>query len=204
MGMAPGAVPRHHRSPGAVHHLAPFEECARERWDQGEYWWELRACSYYDGFEEPKILYPSVADRGSFTLDEEGVFADKTCYFIPSADKYLLGVLNSSLLFFYFSNIAVERQNGFYEYLTQYVERFPIYEIDADDPDDVAARDAIADHVDTMLGLHAQRADATSDAKRDALHQRIDEIDDEIDERVYALYGLDGEEIGVVEEEVTL
>jgi hypothetical protein len=36
------------------------------------------------------------------------------------------------------------------------------------------------------------------------LHQRIDEIDDEIDERVYALYGLDGEEIGVVEEEVTL
>jgi len=185
--------------PAITDHLAPFEERARERWDQGEYWWELRACSYYDEFEEPKILYPSVADRGSFTLDEEGVFADKTCYFIPSADKYLLGVLNSSLLFFYFSNIAVERQNGFYEYLTQYVERFPIYEIDANDPDDVAARDAIVDHVDTMLDLHAQRADATTDAERDTLQQRIDETDAEIDRLVYALYGLSDEEIAIVE-----
>ena len=67
----------------------------------------------YDEFEEPKILYSSVVGRGFLTLDEKGVFADKTCYFIPSADKYLLGVLNSTLLFFYFSNIAVEHQNGF-------------------------------------------------------------------------------------------
>jgi len=189
--------------PAITDHLAPFEERARERWDQGEYWWELRACSYYDEFEEPKILYPSVADRGPFTLDEEGVFADKTCYFVPSADKYLLGVLNSTLLFFYFSNIAVERQNGFYEYLTQYVERFPIYNIDEDDPDDVAARDAIAEHVDTLLDLHAQRADATTDAERDQLQQRIDEVDAEIDRLVYALYGLGAEDIAIVEGNIT-
>ena len=188
--------------PAITEYLAPFEERARERWDQGEYWWELRACSYYDEFEEPKILYPSVADRGPFTLDEEGVFADKTCYFIPSADKYLLGVLNSTLLFFYFSNIAVERQNGFYEYLTQYVERFPIYTIDEDAPDDVAARDAIVEHVDTLLDLHAQRADATTDAKRDPLQQRIDEVDAKIDRLVYELYGLSEEEIAIVEEKV--
>jgi len=85
-----------------------------------------------------------------------------------------------------------------------YVERFPIYTIDADDPDDVAARDAIADHVDTMLGLHAQRADATTDAERDGLQQRIEEIDGQIDQRVCELYGLGAEEIEVVEEEVTL
>jgi type I restriction-modification system DNA methylase subunit len=186
--------------PAITDHLAPFEKRARERWDQGEYWWELRACSYYDEFEEPKILYPSVADRGSFTLDRKGVFADKTCYFIPSDDKYLLGVLNSSLLFFYFSNIAVERQNGFYEYLTQYVERFPIYEIDENDPNDVAARDAIADHVDTMLDLHERRAEATTEVERDRLQERIEEVDAEIDRRVYALYGLGTEEIGIVGE----
>jgi type I restriction-modification system DNA methylase subunit len=185
--------------PAIAEHLAPFEERARERWDQGEYWWELRACSYYDEFEEPKILYPSVADQGPFTLDEEGVFADKTCYFIPSADKYLLGVLNSSLLFFYFHNIAVERQNGFYEYLTQYVERFPIYTIDENDADEVAARDAIAEHVDAQLDLHARRAEATTDAERDRLQEQIDEADAEIDRLVYELYGLGEEEIEIVE-----
>jgi hypothetical protein len=36
------------------------------------------------------------------------------------------------------------------------------------------------------------------------LQQRIEEIDGQIDQRVYELYGLGAEEIGVVEEEVTL
>jgi hypothetical protein len=188
--------------PAITDHLAPFEERARQRGDQGEYWWELRACSYYNQFEQPKILYPTLADQGAFTLDDKGVLADQTCYFIPSADKYLLGVLNSTLLFFYFSNIAVERQNGFYQYITHYVERFPIYEIDESDPDDVAARDAIEEHVDTMLDLHAQRADATTDAERDRLQQRIEEVDTAIDEQVYVLYGLGGGEIEVVEDNV--
>ena len=145
-------------------------------------------------------MYPSVAEKGSFTLDEKGVFADKTCYFIPSADRYLLGVLNSSLLFFYFSNIAVERQNGFYEYLTQYVERFPIYTIDEENGEEVAARDAIADHVDTQLDLHAQLSEAISASERDRLEERIEATHAEIDPLVYDLYGLSHEEIQIVEE----
>lgn len=188
--------------PALTDHLSQFEERARQRGDQGEYWWELRACSYYDEFEQPKILYPTLADQGSFTLDEEGVLADQTCYFIPSADKYLLGVLNSTLLFFYFRNIAVERQNGFYQYITHYVERFPIYDVDEDDPDDVAARDAIIEHVDTQLDLHAQRAEATTDAERDRLQERIDEVDAEIDQLVYELYGLGEEETAIVEDDI--
>jgi len=41
--------------PAITDHLAPFEERARARWDQGEYWWELRACSYYDEFGGAKF-----------------------------------------------------------------------------------------------------------------------------------------------------
>jgi hypothetical protein len=188
--------------PALTDHLSQFEERARQRGDQGEYWWELRACSYYNEFEQSKILYPTLADQGSFTLDEEGVLADQTCYFIPSADKYLLGVLNSTLLFFYFCNIAVERQNGFYQYITHYVERFPIYDVDEEDPDDVSARDAIIEHVDTQLNFHTQQAEATTDAERDRLQERIDEVDAEIDQLVYGLYGMGEKEIGIVEESI--
>jgi hypothetical protein len=50
-----------------------------------------------------------------------------------------------------------------------------------------------------MLDLHERRAEAPTDAERDQLQQRIEEVDAEIDRRVYALYGLGGGEIGIVE-----
>ena len=28
-----------------------------KRYDKGEFWWELRACDYYDAFDKPKIIY---------------------------------------------------------------------------------------------------------------------------------------------------
>ncbi len=37
-------------------YLKPFEEKGKNRFDKGEYWWELRACDYYDEFEKPKII----------------------------------------------------------------------------------------------------------------------------------------------------
>ena len=59
--------------------------------------------------------------------------------------------------------------------------------------------DVIVDHVDTVVDLHAQRADAATDAGRDTLQQRIDDTDEKIDDLVYALYGLGTEEIEIVE-----
>lgn len=65
------------------------------------------------------------------------------------------------------------------------------------------SRNAVVDRVDTILKLHAQRADATTDAERNRLQQRIDEVDAEIDKLVYELYGLGEEEIRIVEGSVT-
>jgi type I restriction-modification system DNA methylase subunit len=87
-------------------HLAPFERKARERCDQGQYWWELRPCDYYPAFEAPKIIYPDIAKESRFCLDEEGLYSANTTYIIPSPDKYLLGILNSRLIFTYYKSIA--------------------------------------------------------------------------------------------------
>lgn len=221
---APLAVRRHliftrrgidiDRYPAVKEHLSQFKNELKPRpegWDNndeewhgrkpGPYkWYEIQdTVAYYEEMEGPKIVYPSISKSGGFTLDTESVYLNKTCYFIASGDKYLLGLLNSSLMHFFFSTIGVQRRGGYYEYLSQYVERFPIYDIDKDDPDDVAARDAIVEHVDTMLDLHAKQADAATDAERDALQQRIDEVDAEIDQLVYELYGLNEDETAIVE-----
>ena len=38
-------------------HLSLFQEKAKIRTDQGQYWWELRACVYYDEFEKQKNCF---------------------------------------------------------------------------------------------------------------------------------------------------
>ncbi|MGV8127272.1 MAG: Eco57I restriction-modification methylase domain-containing protein [Methanothrix sp.] len=58
--------------PAVFKHLEPFAEKAKKRCDQGEYWWELRACDYYSEFEKSKIIFPDISLRGAFTLDEVG------------------------------------------------------------------------------------------------------------------------------------
>ena len=58
--------------PAIANHLLPFAEAAKKRYDKGEYWWELRACDYYDEFEKPKIIYPNICQQPEFALDRIG------------------------------------------------------------------------------------------------------------------------------------
>ncbi|MBI3232639.1 MAG: restriction endonuclease subunit R, partial [Bacteroidetes bacterium] len=77
--------------------LKPFEAAGKKRFDKGDYWWELRACDYYDEFENPKIIYPNILKQPEFTFDVDKRFANQKCFVIPVDDKYLLGFLNSKL-----------------------------------------------------------------------------------------------------------
>ena len=54
------------RYPAVLAHLEQFREKAEVRWDQGQYWWELRACDYYDAFAHSKIMYPVIAPDNRF------------------------------------------------------------------------------------------------------------------------------------------
>lgn len=163
-------------------------------------WYELRPCSYYDLLRKPKIIYASVAQRGTFVLDEEGTFIDKTCYFIPSNDKYLLGLLNSKLMFYYFASIAVQRRGGYFEYLTQYVVQLPIRSINYYDVIDKSRYDKMVTIVTQMLDLHKRRDNAKDAAEQERLQRLINSTDRQIDSLVYELYELTSEEITIVEE----
>ena len=85
--------------PAVFNHLQQFEAQLVRRQDQGEHWWELRNCSYYDDFEKPKIVYPIIAKEPRFTLDLDDYFVNDKCFIIPQHDWYFLALLNSYLLF---------------------------------------------------------------------------------------------------------
>ena len=122
--------------PAVTGYLSEFEERARERYDQGEFWWELRPCDYYHEFEDSKIIYPEIAMSPRFAIDDEGYYPNNKCYVIPEENYFLLGVLNSKLLFesakLRVSVLGDEQQGGRLEMRTTHVKDLPIVEISGD------------------------------------------------------------------------
>ena len=116
--------------PAIFNHLQQFEGRLVRRQDQGEHWWELRSCSYYDEFETPKIVYPDIGMNCRFCLDESGLFSTNTTYFIPTSDLYLLALLNSSMTFYYLKHICAvlgeADKRGRLRFFSQYMEELPI------------------------------------------------------------------------------
>ena len=126
--------------PAVFNHLQQFEERLVRRQDQGEHWWELRSCSYYDEFEKPKIVYPDIGMNCRFCFDESGLFSTNTTYFIPTSDLYLLALLNSRITFYCLKHICAvlgeADQRGRLRFFSQYMEELPIRRINFATPAD--------------------------------------------------------------------
>ncbi len=126
--------------PAVAAHLAQFSAAAQKRYDKGEYWWELRSCDYYEEFEKPKIIYAEIATRGQFTFETQNSFSDTTTYIMGSDSKYLLGILNSKLWTFLFSNTSSEIRGGFYRWKRQYMTPLTVRRITFSTPEDERRR----------------------------------------------------------------
>jgi len=190
------------RYPAVMKHLKQFQPQLEKRWDKGNYWWELRACDYYDKLERPKIIYPDIATACRFALDRDGYFSSNTTYFLPSDDLYLLGILNSKLGQFYFSEVCAGLEGGGITYLRffgQYLEGFPVRTINFSDSTDKGRHDKMVVLVERMLDLHKQIKAAKTPDDKARLQRQIDATDKQIDQLVYELYGLTEEEIRIVE-----
>ena len=78
--------------PAVYRYMKQWEDKAQKRGDQGQNWWNLRACVYYPEFKKEKIAWIDLADQGRFALVKPGIYLDKTLFFITGANlEYLLG-----------------------------------------------------------------------------------------------------------------
>ena len=187
--------------PGIADHLLPFEEQAKKRQDKGEYWWELRACDYYDKFALPKIIAPSIVQNATFTFDTDGFYSNDKTSIVISNDLYVLGILNSGVTDFILKQIASTRQGGYFEQKPMYISQLPIRRIDSENLAEKLAHDEIVRLVEKMLALQKERQSVRREDDLDRvrnLERQIAQVDAEIDRRVYVLYGLTDEEISIV------
>ena len=77
--------------PAIYTHLNHYRDALIKRQDQGEYWWELRACAYWDKFDRLKVMYQEIQFHPCYLLDREGMLANNKVFFIPADDLVLAG-----------------------------------------------------------------------------------------------------------------
>jgi hypothetical protein len=114
--------------------------------------------------------------------------------------NYILGLLNSRLLFWRLHSISNIFRAGWITCTKQYVETLPIHLINFSDPNEKARHDKMVKLVEQMLALHKQLVAAKTSDDKIRLERQIDATDQQIDRLVYDLYGLTEREIQIVEE----
>jgi predicted type IV restriction endonuclease len=185
--------------PAIAKHLIPFEKECADRYDQGDYWWELRACEYYDEFTKPKIIVPAITQTATYAFDETGFYSNDKTTIIASDSLFLLGILNSKTVDFVMHSISSTKQGGYFEYKPMYLSQLPIRSIDFTNPSEKSTHEKIVSLVTTMLDLHKKLSRTPYGQLNTILSRQIDYTDHRIDELVYELYGLTKDEIGIVE-----
>ncbi len=186
-------------------HLEPFAEKAKKRLDQGDYWWELRACEYYDDFHKPKIVYPDIAKESRVAFDENGLYLANTIYFIPSNDFYLLALLNSNLVFEYMRRSAAvlgdPDKKGRLRWFRQDVMKIPIRTVDLNNPEERGVHDRLVGLVQKILAAQQSRRALSSNGGKNS-DDDVSNLERELDQLVYQLYGLTENEIAIIESSV--
>ncbi len=173
------------RYPAVFNYLLQFEDqlLARNSTETGiRYeWYALQRCaaSYWQEFDQPKILYQEIATYQAFAWDDSGAYSNNKTYLIPGASLYLLGILNSKVVWFFLNHIASKLQGDAYAMQSPYVSQIPIPQASASE------RQAISKLVQKCL---------------DAKGQNVEQWEAEINDRVARLYGLTADEINLITE----
>jgi len=177
--------------PVIFEYLNSFGTTFKKRGAQGEHWSNLRACSFFDDFREEKIVWIELTDRGRFALCSEEIYLLNTAYFLLPPNKmrikYLLGILNSSLIQFYLNIIAETSGMGTTRWINNYVKEFPIIS------ETEILSDSIVSKVERILSLKEQNSETDTSS---VLERKIDLL-------VYHLYNLTLEETHIIDPTVT-
>ncbi len=178
--------------PALMNHLKQFETKAKKRDDQGDYWWELRACAYYPEFEKEKVIYSEIVREPQFHYDNEKFYVEATSFLMTGEHiKYICGLLNSKSLSFFFKKYYAGGGLGKegYRYKKAFLENLPIPPITPSNESTVRQIELL---VDKILAEKKENPKGNTIA-----------WEREIDRLVYQLYELTDEEIEIIEKNNT-
>ncbi|MBW5410990.1 methyltransferase, partial [Brachyspira hampsonii] len=175
-----------------------FYKQLETRGDKGVTPYNLRNCAYLDSFEESKIVWGNISSESRFCylLKDFFVSAPANILVVNSKDenilKYLLAVMNSKVFNYQFTNFGITLGEA-YEWKKQYVEPLKIPEPDND------TVEKLVNLVDSIIDLNKKLYFEKNPNTIEMLNTRIQAVDKAIDKIVYDLYGLNDEEVRIIE-----
>jgi type I restriction-modification system DNA methylase subunit len=199
--------------PAVIEHLAKYEKELKQRgqcrynragqrinnkgYPGQHHWLELDnnpSDEYLSEFEKEKIVWAETADRIKMAIVPPGIYLLKTCFVLTGKKlKYILAVSNSKLMD-WFVRQCVYRLGEEGVYASGYfMEILPIPPIT---PQNQEIAKQLERLVDEILSF-TQSEDYLENPEK---QRQVQELEQKIDELVYKLYGLNEEEIRIVEE----
>lgn len=135
-----------------------------------------------------KLLTRDIVDSLSFSYDLEGEFSFVTGYGLTLPDdnyRYILGLLNSSLLNFYFTQISTKLRGGFYRPFPQYIEKLPIKLASENN------KQEIVDITSRIIELGSKKDDLSK--------RELNILQEKLDDKVYGIYNISNDKRKILE-----
>jgi len=179
--------------------------------------WSGEYLSYGDWLAEPRksvpfagqrLLVRQIPARPPYLV--HAVFTDEPFYndinsmvaFAPKDEvslKYLLGIINSRLVSYWFSKTYDKLQRSIFpQFKVGELGLFPVWKPDMSNSHDEAQHDKMVELVEFMLNLHKDLPKAKTPHEQESFQRQIAATDKAIDALVYELFGLTEEEIRIV------
>ena len=189
-----------------------------DRDDKGITPYNLRNCAYLEEFAKPKIVYSEIVREPQFYLDSGEFkfghfYAEATSFILTAKEdfsqslEYLLGILHSKLATFAFKSFYAGGGLGEsgYRYKKAFLEKLPIPKIDSKKEREfvkiIKEIIEIKNRHSEALAEESIHTESTTTQSTKKETQDTKALEQELDSLIYQLYGLDENEIGIIESE---
>ena len=158
------------------------------------YWYRYIYPKNLTLFQSPKLVAPEISLGGNYAFDVSGQFYSTTKIYgyilkssmIQYGYNFFLGLLNSSLFWFFIQNTGYVLRGGYFTFKTNYVSPFPIPKF-ADIDSTLLLK--IDNNVESIMELNAMKGNDT----------QIKLLIKEIDSVIYKIYNLSSNEIQLID-----
>lgn len=166
--------------PNARAYLEERRDALEDRWcvaESNDPWYAIDKTKSPDLFERPKIVTPDIVLYNNFWLDDsEEFYCLNTAYQILStddvSDEYLLGVLNSDAVQFYYRRIAPTYKDEFLRYISEHVEEIPVPDPSQQDPELVGRVEELARSLQAAVSTYHEAEEIEADPQK--AYDRVD------------------------------
>jgi type I restriction-modification system DNA methylase subunit len=143
------------------------------------------------------ILITAYDDQKYYTFNSvNNLLVKEGC---PYDLKFILGILNSKLMRFYYISNFTNRSNLTVNISKTYLDKLPFPSIDLNKPLDKDKHDKMTELVDNMLVFNKKNFETKTPQDKISIQRQINTLERQIDSLVYELFALTEEEIEIVE-----